>query len=373
MKFDRLGNHIQKIDIRNKDFSITSSMSVSVSKFFKPTGKKVNKAELHNYKIVKPGQFAYVPTTGNEKRLCVALSDFDHDIVVTQVDIVFEVVSSSLLKEYLYMFLSRKEMNSYARFHSWGSAREIFGWEDMCNIKIPLPSLEKQKEYVEIFDSLLKLSKNHEKSFDDLQLIANTYIEKLIIKYKKKELNGYIKQIDNRNRNLAVKKNKGVSIQKKFIDSKANMEGVSLHGYKVIKPGEFAYVTVTSRNGNKISIALNNSNEPYVVSSTYISFSIINKQKLLPEFLLLWFKRPEFDRYARYNSWGSARETFDWVEMERVRLPIPPLDVQKSIVAIHHVLESRKKLKDKLSDILRQISPVFIKNAKDLCVEVKND
>ena len=87
MKFDKLGNYIKKIDVRNKDGTVTRSMSVSVSKGFKPTGKKVNKNELHSYKVVRPGQFAYVPTTGNEKRLCVALSRLDYDIVVTQVDI----------------------------------------------------------------------------------------------------------------------------------------------------------------------------------------------------------------------------------------------------------------------------------------------
>ncbi len=365
----RLGDYIEKIDSRNTDGVVATPMSVSVTKEFKPTGKKVDKDNLHSYKIVRPGQFAYVPTTGNEKRLCFALSQFNHDIVVTQVDIVFEVSSPHLLAEYLYIYLYRDEVDRYARFHSWGSAREVFGWEDMSEIEIPLPPIEKQREYVAIYSNLLKLSTNHEKSFADLQFITNTLTEKLVEKYGTEELGKYIAQTDTRNRDLAVKKVQGVSIQKKFIDSKANMDGVPLIGYKVVRPGEFAYVTVTSRNGQKISVALNTSGEPCIVSSTYITFTVANTDKLMAEFLLLWFKRPEFDRYARYNSWGSARETFDWSEMARVRIPVPPLAVQKSIVAIYHALESRKALNERLKNTIKDISPVLIKDAKDRCME----
>ena len=306
-----------------------------------------------------------MPTTGNEKRLCVALSRLDYDIVVTQVDIVFEVSSPNLIPEFLYIYLLRQEIDRYARFHSWGSAREVFGWDDMCEIEIPLPPIEKQREYVEIYSNLLKLTSNHEKSFADLQLISDTYMDELANKYGTEELGQYIQSTDTRTRDLAVKKVQGISIRKMFIDSKANMDGVPLGGYKVVRPDKFAYVPVTSRNGQKISIAINDSKVPYIVSSTYTTFEIIDTDKLLPEFLLLWFRRPEFDRYARYNSWGSARETFDWDEMKRVQVPVPPIEVQRSIVAIYHALESRKNLTAQLREIIKDISPVLIKDARD--------
>ena len=183
-------------------------------------------------------------------------------------------------------------------------------------------------------------------------------------KYEMKELGDYIEQTDKRNRDLECKRVQGISIQKKFIDSKANMKGVPLNNYKIVDPGDFAYVTVTSRNGDKISIALNEK-EKCIVSATYITFKTSNE--LLPEYLLLWFKRPEFDRYARFNSWGSARETFDWNEMQRDELPVPPLEVQKSIVSIHYALEMRKKLNERIKTIIKDVAPVLIKNAKDLC------
>ena len=133
--------------------------------------------------------------------------------------------------------------------------------------------------------------------------------------------------------------------------------------------GQFAYVADTSRRGDKIAVAFNGT-RPCIVSSIYTTFEIENAENLLSEFLLLWFKRPEFDRYARYNSWGSARETFDWSEMARVRIPVPPLAVQKSIVAIYHALESRKALNERLKNTIKDISPVLIKDAKDRCMEV---
>jgi type I restriction enzyme S subunit len=369
-KLVKLGDYIRQVDNRNRDNSIKEVRSVSVTKEFKLTGKKVDKSELHNYKIVLPKQFSYVQTTGNEKVFCVALSDFKYPICVTQVNGVFEISDNDkLLPEFLFMYLTRKEFDRFARFNSWGSAREVISWETICDIEIPLPDIETQRKSVSIYRSMLMLSKSHEETFADLQLITNTFTEKLVEKYGTEELCEYITQTDSRNRDLAVRKVQGISIQKRFINSKANMDGVPLSNYKIVHSGEFAYVTVTSRNGQKISIALNDSNEPFIISSTYISFTVKDVKKMLPEFLLLWFKRPEFDRYARYNSWGSARETFDWNEIQRVQLPIPPISVQKSIVAIYHALESRKQLTERLKTTVKEISPVLIKDARNKVLE----
>lgn len=133
-----------------------------------------------------------------------------------------------------------------------------------------------------------------------------------------------------------------------------------MSGYKIIHPRQFGYVTVTSRNGEKISIAILE-DEPCIVSSTYCVFEVIDKEKLLPEFLFLWFRRPEFDRYARFHSWGSARETFDWDDMCNVKLPIPDIEVQKSIVTIYHVLETRKRLNNELKKKLNELCPTLMK------------
>jgi type I restriction enzyme S subunit len=297
-----------------------------------------------------------------------AFNDTPDDIVVTSVNEVFSTDESRLLPEYLVLVFNRPEFDRYARYHSWGSARETFTWNDLTETEIPLPDIETQKQFVAVYGNALKLQKSHEESLADLQLITDTFMDNLAKKSELKPLGDYITQTDRRNRDLAIDNLKGISTGKQFIESKANTTGVSFAGYKVVENGQFAYVADTSRRGDKIALAYN-SDKPCIVSSIYTTFAVKNQEQLLPEFLLLWFKRPEFDRYARFNSWGSARETFDWSEMERVQIPVPPLDVQKSIVAIHHALESRKKLNDKLRDALKQLSPVLIKRAKDLVEE----
>lgn len=164
-------------------------------------------------------------------------------------------------------------------------------------------------------------------------------------------LGKYIKQIDIRNKDLAVNKLLGVSITKKFIPSIANIVGTDLSNYKVVKPGQFAYGPVTSRNGEKISIALLDA-EPCIISSSYTVFEIINKNELLPEYLMMWFSRPEFDRYARYKSHGSVREIFDWDELCKVELPIPPIEKQQEIVNAYNTISKRIELKKQINDNL---------------------
>jgi len=109
------------------------------------------------------------------------------------------------------------------------------------------------------------------------------------------------------------------------------------------------------------------------VSSTYCVFEVTDKSALFPEFLLLWFKRAEFDHYARYHSWGSARETFDWSDMCNVKLPIPPLEVQESIVAIHHTLETRKRLNTELKEQLQNLCPVLMRGVVEELTANEND
>ncbi len=138
-------------------------------------------------------------------------------------------------------------------------------------------------------------------------------------------LGNYIRLVEERNRDLSVTRLLGVSIEKKFIPSIANIVGTDLSGYKIVRTGQFAYGPVTSRNGDKISIAYLDSND-CIISSSYTVFEVKDKAKLDPEYLMLWFSRPEFDRYARYKSHGSVREIFDWNELCMVELPLPAIE-----------------------------------------------
>lgn len=166
-----------------------------------------------------------------------------------------------------------------------------------------------------------------------------------------KRLGDYIRQVDVRNKDEKVTRLLGVSIDKKFIESIANTIGTDMSVYKIVRRGQFAYGPVTSRNGDKVSIALL-TEEECIISSSYTVFEIIDIKALLPEYLNLWFKRSEFDRYARFHSHGSAREIFDWEEMCNVELPIPSTDEQQKIVDAYETIEKRIAIKKKINENL---------------------
>ena len=166
-----------------------------------------------------------------------------------------------------------------------------------------------------------------------------------------KILGDYIRLVDERNKNLAVTKLLGVSISKKFIPSIANIVGTDLSNYKIVRTGQFAYGPVTSRNGEKISIAYLDE-EDCIISSSYTVFEVENREELDPEYLMLWFSRPEFDRYARYKSHGSVREIFDWNELCMVELPVPDIEKQRKMVKAYKTITDRIALKQKINDNL---------------------
>ena len=182
-------------------------------------------------------------------------------------------------------------------------------------------------------------------------LIENTLVKVVGMEKEYKILGNYIRLVDERNRDLVVTKLLGVSISKKFIPSIANIVGTDLSNYKIVRTGQFAYGPVTSRNGEKISIAYLDE-EDCIISSSYTVFEVENKEELDPEYLMLWFSRPEFDRYARYKSHGSVREIFDWNELCMVELPVPDIEKQRNIVKAYKTITDRIALKQKINDNL---------------------
>lgn len=164
-------------------------------------------------------------------------------------------------------------------------------------------------------------------------------------------LGDFIQPVDERNKELKVDYLLGVSISKQFIPSIANIVGTDLSNYKIVRTGQFAYGPVTSRNGEKISIALLRDKD-CIISSSYTVFEVTDNERLDPEYLMLWFSRPEFDRYTRYMSHGSVREIFDWDELCKVELPVPSIEKQRGIVKAYNTITDRIELKQKINDNL---------------------
>lgn len=183
-------------------------------------------------------------------------------------------------------------------------------------------------------------------------LIENTLVKVVRMKEGYRFLGEYIRQVDIRNKEGKKENLLGVSVQKQFIQSIANTVGTDFTKYKVVKKGQFTYIPDTSRRGDKIAIALLEDYEEGLVSNVYTVFEVIDTEKLLPEYLMLWFSRPEFDRYARFKSHGSVREIMDWEEMCKVELPVPDIEKQRKIVKGYRTITDRIALKQKINDNL---------------------
>lgn len=365
----KLGELIQFEDERNTDGSLTLAdvRGISIQKVFIETKADMEGVSLAPYIRVKPDFFAYVTVTSrNGERITLAHNTTRDTFIVSSSYVVFSVKRLDVLNsDYLFVYFNRPEFDRYSRFNSWGSARETFSWEDMCDIDIDLPDITVQRKYVNIYNAMVSNQLSYERGLEDLKLVCDGHIEDLRRKQKAERIGAYIELIEQTNSCLeyGIDDVRGVSIDKKFIETKADMTGVSLESYIVVKPEEFAYVTVTSRNGEKISVALNDTNKTIICSSSYVAFRSKDKRSLLPQYLMMFFSRPEFNRYARFHSWGSARETFDWNEMCDVQIPIPDISIQKSIAGVYLTYISRKKLNEQLKRQINNICPILIKGS----------
>lgn len=362
----RLGDYIEECDERNVEgrYTLDDVKGISTDKKFISTKANMDGVSLTSYKVVHPSGFVYVADTSRRgDKIALAHNNTEQSLLVSSVYTVF-YIKDGLLPEFLYLLLSRSEFDRYARFNSWGSARETFCWEEMCRVNIPLPSPEVQQKLVNTYTGLQRLAEDNEALIAPLSKACQAFIVDSQKKHPSVELGKYIEECDERNTEgkYTLEDVRGISIEKKLIPTKANMEGVSLGSYKLLKPLKFSYVTVTSRNGQKITLALNTEKATHLVSSSYIVFK--TEDRLLPEYLYLLLSREEFDRYARFNSWGSAREIFSWEELCRVRIPLPPLEVQQSIVNLYHCIEEAKKIASEARAQLQTLCPALIQYAE---------
>lgn len=363
----RLGDLIERSTANNHDLTYGIGLIEGVTSegvFAPPKGNPID-VDLKPYKIVDNGAFVYNPSRLDLGSIAYRTSGL---CIVSHLYIVFylnEEGKKRIMPEWLYIYFRRNEFYREVSFRNFGSQRPEFNFNDMSDILIPLPSLSAQQRYVDIYNAMVANQRSYERGLDDLKLVCDGYIEDLRRQMPCEKIGPYIVQIETTNGDLryGIDDVRGVSIGKKFIDTKADMAGVDLKPYLVVGPNEFAYAPVTSRNGGRITIALNESESTYVCSSSYVAFKSANGKVLLPQYLMLFFARSEFDRYARFNSWGSARETFDWSEMCNVEIPIPDIKIQKSIAEIFAVYNERKSINERLKAQIKDICPILIKGS----------
>jgi type I restriction enzyme S subunit len=364
-----LGAYIELCDEKNgnDEYTLEDIRGISTEKKFIPTKANLDGVSLNAYKVVRRAEFAYVSDTSRRgDKIALALNTTNNPLLISSIYTTFRSIDTKkLLPEYLYLLLSREEFDRLSRFNSWGSARETFDWSEFCRIQIPLPDIDIQQELVDTYNGLKALAEENEALIKPLTEACKAYIVDCKRKYPEVALGKYIQPYDERNRNgvYTLEDVRGISTEKKFIATKANLDGVPLTAYKVVHRDEFAYVSDTSRRGDKIALALNRTNKPFLISSIYTTFRSIDTDILLPEYLYILFSREEFDRLSRFNSWGSARETFEWREFCRIQIPLPPLDVQQAIVNVHNCAEEAKKIGTEAREKMKTLCPALVQRA----------
>lgn len=348
----------------NLEYGIDLVKGISVNKEFISTKADLTGVSLENYTVVYPKCFSFVTVTSrNGNKISIAYNNTSESFIVSSFYVTFklnELGKKVLLEEYLFLLLNRAEFDRYARRDSWGSAREYFYFDNMCDVEVELPSINIQKKYVDVYNAMIENQKSYECGLEDLKLVCDAYIEGLRRMLPCEAIGPYITPCDERNSDLSVTLAQGITINKEFADPKQVAE--SERSAKIVRNDQFAYNRATTRNGEKISIAYRDK-EDCVVSSAYQVFEIKEKSKLLPQYLMMWYKRSEFDRYARYMSKGSAHEFFEYTDMEEVTIPIPEIEIQKSIISIYDAYIERKEINEKLKAKIKEICPILIKGS----------
>lgn len=363
----RLGELIELLEHTNSalHYGVDDVRGVNNLKRLMPTKADVNERDLSKFQIVKPGEFVFNHRTSrNGSKFSIALNDGNTPVICTEDYVVFRIKVDSrdaLIAEWLYLYFNRSEFDRYVITNSWGSSTEFYNWEDLCDIDIELPDLPTQQKYVDVYNAMVANQQAYERGLEDLKLTCDAYIEDLRRKMPCEKIGRYIERHDIRNGKNGSKNVMGISTSKQFREPTSKVNKNELANYKVCHPRQIGFVQ-TTHNEKVFTYAFNNTKEDIVVSSVNEVFST-QEDKLYPEYLCMFFNRTEFDRYARFHSWGSARETFTWNDLIEVKIPIPDIAIQKSIAEMYTVYNKRKKINEQLKAQIKNICPILIRGS----------
>lgn len=366
---ERIGNFISLYELRNSEKKDYLVVGINKDKTFMPTVANLEGVDTAKYKVVSKGIFVFSGMqTGRDICIRIGLYSDDTPALVSPAYTTFTIDTQKVLPEYFFMFFNREESDRYGWFISDSSVRANLDWPRFLDIEIPLPPLSEQQKVVNAWKALREIKEQNEAKAAPLMQLCQSYIQELKHQYPAQEIGSYIEESDKRNTagNYGEESVRGLATSKGMIDTKANLTGVSLSSYKLVCPNEIAFVPDTSRRGDKMSLGLNETEESFLVSSISCVFGVKDKEKLLPAFLYLWFCRPEFDRYARFNSWGSAREAFSFEDMKRTEVPLPPLDVQRAIVNIYKCANEAKQIAAEADRLSREVCPALLQHIINL-------
>lgn len=334
VKWVRLGKLIELLERRNanKEFDISSVRGISNTKEIMTTKADVDKKVIHKFYVIRHGEFIYNPrTTRMGEKVGLGYNNTESTFLFSFNNLAFKIKDSAqnlIIPDYLFLNFKREHFDRFARINSWGSATELFLFSDLCTFQIPLPSIEVQQELVDTYNGLKSLAEQNEALIEPLSKACEAMVVDCKNKYPEVTLGEYIKESTERNINNAITLTQGVDVNMQFIPAKREAE--DKEGTKIVRTGQFAFNKVVKANGTKLPIAYRIGPD-CIISSSYAVFYIKNIYKLIPKFLMLCLSRSEFHRYCGYISQGTTRDVFDFDDLCKVKIPLPPID-RKSVV-----------------------------------------
>lgn len=367
MSFKRLGDYIQLVDNRNTELEVTNLLGINITKNFMPSVANVSGTDLSKYKIIQKGQFAYsAMQVGRDETIRLALYTEDEPAIISPAYLVIESKDETeLIPEYIMMWFQRPESDRYGWFISDSSVRASLEWERFCEIEIPIPEdIDQQRKYVALYKGLLTNQKVYENSLEDLQLICDSYMDTL----KERDLQpirNSVELVDNRNSDGSISNLLGINVKKVFMPSKAKTTEGNLVSYKIINKGQFAYSAMQVGRDETVRVVLYSFDEAAIISPAYSVFQVKKDAEILPEFLMLWFYRPEFNRYGWFISDSSVRASLEWERFCDIEIPVPDIKIQEAIVTIYHTLEARKRINEQLKESIKPLCPILMKGVVD--------
>ena len=365
MKKYKLGELIELVEETNSRgmYGPKDVRGMTITKEIIPTKADVANTDLRKFLVVHPDEFVFNPRT-HGKKIGFGYNNTKECFLISWNNIAFRVKSdarNTVIPSYLFLHFNRKEWDREACFCSWGSSTEVFSWEALCDMKLTLPSIEQQRKYVDVYLALQNNLAAYQSKAEELKLVCDGYIEELRRKMKSEKIGTYINECNTRNDNLCVSKVQGVESSGNFAETRANTNGIDFHNYKIVKPNQFAYNPSRINLG---SIALRNEFDgKCIVSPMYVVFEVIDTEKLMPDYLLLWLSRSEFFRSTSFYASGSVRDTFGFDNMNDVEIPIPDISIQREIVNIHKCYIERQRIAEALKEQLKNICPVLIRGS----------
>lgn len=339
---------------------------INKDKTFMPTIAATDGLDRKKYKIISKGMFVFSGMqTGRDMCIRIGLYEYPFDALISPAYTTFTVSSEEILPEYLFMIFKSREMDRYGAFLSDGSIRSNLDWDVFCGIEIALPNITIQRKYVDIYLGLQENLDALSKNIEQMRYTCDICMNEALRTAQKHPIGEYIEETNFRNTDLQYTADDvmGMTITKQIIPTKANMNGTALDNFRIVYPEDFVYNPRT--HGKKIGLGFNQTDKPIIISWNNASFRVKDskKEQLIPEYLYLWFCRSEWDREACFRSWGSSTEVFAWDALCEMKISVPNVSVQQSIVNIYNAYNARERMTERLENLQKDICPILVRGA----------